>query len=163
MKSLIHNKEPRTIPFQTLGRRIIDGDGYWGPSLRLSDAFNYIENYWKWLEDILGRSKQVLHENHLFDTFYASLFTYDRNSHILRAFYEAWCPNTNILHTSAGELSLSLWNLHKLGGLPIIGSIYEEIIPCAEELTGANKNKSRHIPQGCEYLFDVASPSTWRI
>ncbi|XP_071936559.1 uncharacterized protein [Coffea arabica] len=153
LKSLIHDKEPRTTPFQTLGRRIIDGDAHWGPSLRLSGAFSYIENYWEWLEDILGRNKQELRENCLFDALYASLFTYDRNLHVLRAFCEAWCPDTNTLHTSVGELSLSLWDLHKLGGLPIIGGIYEEVIPCAEELTGVNEKKLRHIPQSCEYLF----------
>ncbi|MCD7460189.1 hypothetical protein HAX54_043038 [Datura stramonium] len=44
------------------------------------------------------------------------------------AFFETWCPKTNTVLTSIGELSISLWDLYILGGLPIGGSLYEEII-----------------------------------
>ena len=105
------------------------------------------------MEDIFGKNKQVFRENYLFDVLYASLLIYNKNSHVFRAFCETWCLNTNTLHMSIGELSLSLWDLCKLEGLPIIGYIYEEAIPCVEELTGVNEKKLRHIPQNCEYLF----------
>ena len=111
LKSLIHNKESMTTPFQTFGRWIIDGDTHWGASLRLSGKFGYIKNYWKWLEDILRRSKQVFRENHLFDALYVSLFTYDGNPHVLRAFCEVWCLDTNILHISVGEFSFPLGSM----------------------------------------------------
>ena len=109
LKSLIHTEEPRTTFFQTLGRRIISGEAYWGNILKLNGEFSFIENYWEWLEDVLGRSKKALQDAFLYEALYASLFTYDRNPNIVRQFCEAWCPETNTLHTLAGELSLSLW------------------------------------------------------
>ena len=73
----MRNKEARTT-FQTLGRRI-----------KLRGEFGYIENYWEWLEDIIGRSKQVLCKNYLFNALYASLFIYDKNPHVFKACCEA--------------------------------------------------------------------------
>ena len=85
---------------------------------------------------------------------YASLYTYDRNPDIIRAFYEAWCPTTITLHTSASELSISQWVLQLLGGLPILCDIYEEVIPRAFELTEVDrKTNTRFVPHGCEFLF----------
>ncbi|KAL0285036.1 UNVERIFIED_CONTAM: hypothetical protein Scaly_2831000 [Sesamum calycinum] len=42
---------------------------------------------------------------------------------VIKAFYEAWCPSTNTLPTSFGELCISLWDLHTLAGLPMTGLI----------------------------------------
>jgi len=60
---------------------------------------------------------------------YASLYSYSRNIHVLSAFCESWCPTTNTLHTISGEMSISLWDLYRLGRLLIIGKIYDETIP----------------------------------
>ena len=70
----------------------------------------------------------------------------------MRAFCEGWYPQTNTLHTSLGEMSISLWDLYRLGGLPIFGRLYDEAIPCCEELTGSDETK-RFIPKSCEHLF----------
>ena len=64
----------------------------------------------------------------LFDVVYASLYTYDRDPHVIRVFCEAWCPEINTLHTTSGEMSISLRDLYKLGGLPIYGKIYDEAV-----------------------------------
>ncbi|KAA0063884.1 uncharacterized protein E5676_scaffold94G00240 [Cucumis melo var. makuwa] len=37
-----------------------------------------------------------------------------------------WCPSTNTLHTSSGEISISLWDLWVLGGLLIKGIFYDK-------------------------------------
>lgn len=89
----------------------------------------------------------------IYDVVYASLFTYDRNSYIFQEFFEAWCPKTNTLLTSVGELSISLWDLHILGGLPISGSLYEKIVPEAKELMVYDEKRTKYIPQICEYLL----------
>lgn len=89
----------------------------------------------------------------IYDVVYASLFTYGHNSGILQAFCEAWCPKTSTLRTSVGELSISLWDLHILGGFPISGSLYEEIVPEAKELVGHDEKRTKYIPRVCEYLF----------
>ncbi|MCE3216427.1 hypothetical protein HAX54_006477, partial [Datura stramonium] len=44
-------------------------------------------------------------------------------------------PRKNTVLTSVGELSISLWDLYIFGGLPIGGSLYEEVILEATELT----------------------------
>ena len=83
---------------------------------------------------------------------YASLYTYDRDKDIIRAFCENWCPATNTLHLASGESSISLLDLHRLGGLPLHGLFYDEVIPCAAELTGSS-DKKRFLPKCCEHLF----------
>uniref|UniRef100_M1BUG3 Aminotransferase-like plant mobile domain-containing protein n=1 Tax=Solanum tuberosum TaxID=4113 RepID=M1BUG3_SOLTU len=72
---------------------------------------------------------------------------------ILQAFCEVWCPKTNTLLTSVGELSISLWDLHILGGLPIWGALYEEIVPEVKELVGSDEKRIKYTPRTCEYLF----------
>nr|GMD68055.1 ABC transporter G family member 11 [Ipomoea batatas] len=74
-------------------------------------------------------------EGMIYDAVFASLFTYDRNVDIIQAFCEAWCPRTNTLITSSGEMSISLRDLYILGGLPLLGDIYDERIPNALDLT----------------------------
>ncbi|KAL0456032.1 UNVERIFIED_CONTAM: hypothetical protein Slati_0942400 [Sesamum latifolium] len=77
----------------------------------------------------------------------------DHNSNIIKAFYEAWCPLTNTLLTSVGELSISLWDLHDLAGLPITGCLCDEVVPSALELTGADEKGGRFIPRSSKYLL----------
>nr|GMD14552.1 ABC transporter G family member 11 [Ipomoea batatas] len=72
------------------------------------------------------------------------------------AFCEAWCPKTNSLLTSASELSISLWDIHVLCGLPISGDIYDEHVPNALELTGSDADHG-FTPQCCKYLFQAYS------
>ncbi|XP_060195511.1 uncharacterized protein LOC132624806 [Lycium barbarum] len=137
----------------SLGRRIVRGEVRWGETVVFEGEYCHIPGYWEWAEDTLSRSQEVLSATDIYDAIYASLFTYDRNSNILQAFCEAWCPKMNTLLTSVGELSISLWDLHTLGGLPIGGHFYEEVIPEAKELTGVDTKNQRYISRVCEYLF----------
>ncbi|KAI3469665.1 hypothetical protein Pfo_026328 [Paulownia fortunei] len=84
---------------------------------------------------------------------YALLFTYDHNSDIIKAFCEAWCPLTNTLLTLLGELSISLWDLHTLAGLPMTGSLYDEVVPSVKELIGVDEGDSRIVPRSCKHLI----------
>ncbi|KAL0410995.1 UNVERIFIED_CONTAM: hypothetical protein Slati_3689200 [Sesamum latifolium] len=88
-----------------------------------------------------------------YDAVYASLFTYDYNFDIIKAFCEAWCLLINTLLTSAGELFISLWDLHGLAGLPMMGCLYDEVIPSALELTGADEKGGRFISCSGKYLL----------
>ncbi|GAA0139627.1 hypothetical protein LIER_42588 [Lithospermum erythrorhizon] len=72
---------------------------------------------------------------------------------VVRTFCENWSPSTNTLVTTAGELSISLWDIHKFGGLPILGDLFDEVDPSSRELTGTSRGKQRFLPQTCEYLF----------
>ncbi|MCD9643786.1 hypothetical protein HAX54_031485 [Datura stramonium] len=139
----------------SLGRRIVRGDIRWEETVVFVVEYYHIPGYWEWADDTLGRSQEVLVTANIYDVVYASLFTYDRNSDILQAFCEAWCPKTNTILISVGELSIYLWDLHTLGGLPIRASFYEEVIPEAMELTCVDEKDQRYIPRVYEYLFTI--------
>ncbi|KAL0293045.1 UNVERIFIED_CONTAM: hypothetical protein Sangu_2524800 [Sesamum angustifolium] len=154
-----HHEPPRHQPSDdfahlcTLGRSIIEGDAKWDGDLRFTGEFRYTKGYWEWTEDVLSRCGDRLRHLKIYDAVYASLFTYDHNSDIVKAFCEAWCPLTNTLHTSAGEMSISLWDLHELVGLPMTGCLYDEVVPSALELTGVDEKRERFIPRSCKYLL----------
>ncbi|CAH9076109.1 unnamed protein product [Cuscuta europaea] len=112
---------PSSEILPSLGRRILDENIPLTKTLSFGDEFRFITGYWDWAEDILSMSKSVLDEGLIYNVVYASLFTYDRCTNAVQAFCEAWCPTTNTLLTSIGELTITLWDLHVVGGLPIIG------------------------------------------
>ncbi|KAL0461231.1 UNVERIFIED_CONTAM: hypothetical protein Slati_0010700 [Sesamum latifolium] len=131
------SNEPSIMP--TLGRRIIEGKAKWGDAVQFASEFRYIKGFWEWTEDILSRCEHKLVAAQVYDSVYASLFTYDRNSDVIKAFCEAWFPSTNTLLTFFGELSISLWDLHTLAGLSMNGLLYDEVVPCAKERGGVDE------------------------
>ncbi|KAG5553122.1 hypothetical protein RHGRI_011102 [Rhododendron griersonianum] len=104
-------------------------------------------------EDVLGRSSEKLLEARIYGAVYASLFTYDRDANLIQSFCEHWCSSTNTLHTPTGELSISLWDLSYIGGLPVYGKFYDEVIPPARDLTGVDENNMYLLPPSCMHLF----------
>ena len=56
----------------------------------------------------------------------------------MKAFYECWSLSTNTLYTLVGEISITLWDLSILGGLPCTGAFYDEVVPNTQELDGTN-------------------------
>ncbi|KAL0402329.1 UNVERIFIED_CONTAM: hypothetical protein Slati_4262800 [Sesamum latifolium] len=140
-------------PLRTFGRSVVEGDAKWDDNLQCTGEFHYTKRYWEWIEDVLSRCREKLRLINAYDVVYASLFTYDHNSDIIKTFCEAWCPLTNTLLTSAGELSISLWDLHDLAGLPMTGCLYDEVVPTVLELTGADEKGGRFIPRSNKYLL----------
>nr|POF08052.1 hypothetical protein CFP56_17776 [Quercus suber] len=51
----------------------------------------------------------------------------------------------NTLHTSVGEISISLWDLHLISGLPMYGSFYDEVVPPAKDMSS--------LPSSCCHIF----------
>ena len=151
MASNLHSTANHINPFPLLGRRISAGEVQWvlpsfkTPPLQYKGEFSYLPKYWEWLEDILSRNTKVLSDANLYEPLLASLFTYDRNPHVLQAFLECWCTATNTLHTSVGEVSISLWDLHSISGLPVYNSFYEEVVPNSKEISS--------LPLCCRPLF----------
>ncbi|KAK4385670.1 hypothetical protein Sango_2691000 [Sesamum angolense] len=43
-------------------------------------------------------------------------------------------------------MSISLWDLHELVGLPMAGCLYDKVVPSALELTGVDEKRDRFIP-----------------
>ncbi|KAI3459818.1 hypothetical protein Pfo_016481 [Paulownia fortunei] len=134
-----HQSSNEPTPLPTLGHHIIEGKAKWGDTIQFADIFS--------------RCEHKLLPARIYDSIYASLFTYDHSFDIIKIFCEAWYPLTNTLLTSLGELSISLWDLHTLVGLPMTGSLYDEVIPSAKELTGVDEAESRFVPRSCKHLF----------
>ncbi|KAA0060611.1 hypothetical protein E6C27_scaffold22G004890 [Cucumis melo var. makuwa] len=155
LQSSIHNEAPNSGRALTLGQRLIEGQTRWGTVIKVPGEFCFTDCYWEWLELVVGQNSRLLYSTHLYGTVTASLYTYDRNGDVVRAFCEAWCPSTNTLHTMAGELSISLWDLWSFGGLPIKGDFYEERIPSFKELTSTSRDKTKCLPTTCQYLFQA--------
>ena len=110
LHSTSHDDRCSVTSFSLLERRIISGEIRWGASLKIFGESSFILKYWEWVEHILSCFESQLRTCRLFDAVYASLYTYDRDPHVIRAFCEAWCPETNTLHTISGEMSISLWD-----------------------------------------------------
>ncbi|KAL2924127.1 Serine/threonine-protein phosphatase 7 long form-like protein [Bienertia sinuspersici] len=137
-----------------LGRFIMSGATKWKSNTVkfIGDSF-FIPVYWQWTEDVLSRYGDIPELCSVHDAVYASLYSYDRDTNILRAFCESWCPSTNTLHTMAGELSISLWDLYKLGGLPKSSRIYDEVVPDIHTLCAYTDKGARCIPKAYESLL----------
>ncbi|KAG5550487.1 hypothetical protein RHGRI_015454 [Rhododendron griersonianum] len=133
--------------------RITNGDAKWGNTTPQFGEISFIDGYWEWLEDVLARNKDMLTSAKIYDAVFVSLFTYVRNTNLIRSFCELWCPSTNSLHVPIGEVSISLWDLCLTGGLSMDGIFYDEAVPSARELTGVDKKNVPLLPSSCKYLF----------
>uniref|UniRef100_A0A803LJ36 Uncharacterized protein n=1 Tax=Chenopodium quinoa TaxID=63459 RepID=A0A803LJ36_CHEQI len=69
-----------------LGRSIIEGSVIWGSAvLKMYGESCFILSYREWTEDVLCRSRENLKSASIYNAVYASLYSYDKNPHILRA------------------------------------------------------------------------------
>ena len=125
----------------------------WGLNMLFYGEFGYIYLHYEWTEHVLSCFEQRFWSCSLYQVVYASLYSYSCNVHILRAFYESWCPTINTLHTVSVKMSISLWDLHRLCGLPINGRIYDQIIPSIQIFNYWDKQEQKVIPCSCKFLF----------
>ncbi|GAA0161109.1 hypothetical protein LIER_39166 [Lithospermum erythrorhizon] len=145
-------KIPRSLRY--LKDEIAAGRVAWDGPIEVLGTFGYTPGYWEWAEDILSRCSSVLSTAHLEKGIQASLYVYDCSDAMLKVFCEYLNPSTNSLLTGVGELSISLWDLYKLGGLSITGQIFDEVVPSAECLSLAFSAKDR-IPKSCAFLLQA--------
>ncbi|CAL5440559.1 unnamed protein product [Camellia sinensis] len=89
----------------------------------------------------------------IYAAIYVSQFAYARNVSLLKGFLERWSPDTNTFHTIYGELGISLWDLHRISGLPICGEFYEEFTPSNDILYSSQTSKA------CRGLFNIYASS----
>ncbi|KAL6176070.1 hypothetical protein ACLB2K_052706 [Fragaria x ananassa] len=80
-------------------------------------------------EFVLANFEDVLNQARIYGAVDVSQYRYHYCRNVWKAFLELWSPLTNTLHHGNGEMSISLWDLKVLGGLPISGIPYEEFIP----------------------------------
>uniref|UniRef100_M1DB96 Aminotransferase-like plant mobile domain-containing protein n=1 Tax=Solanum tuberosum TaxID=4113 RepID=M1DB96_SOLTU len=124
------------------------------PSSRFGEVL-YMSGYWEWVEDVLACCKETLDNIKTYDDIIASMFTYDHNENVLQAFCENWRPSTNTVSTFVGELSISLWDLRTIRGLPVHGYFYDDVIPLAKELTHVDDQGKSFLPRSYSFLFST--------
>jgi len=93
----------------------------------------------EWTEYILKHFEHTLSSADIYGVVGISCHPYHFDRDIWRAFCELWGPLTNTLHHGAAEVGIFLYDLEKIGGLPILGDIYDEFLPCNEDLMDAEK------------------------
>ncbi|KAJ8425340.1 hypothetical protein Cgig2_030499 [Carnegiea gigantea] len=93
----------------------------------------------EWTEYILKHFEHTLRSVGIFEAVGVSCYPYHFDRDVWRAFCELWGPLTNTLHYGAGEVGISLYDSERIGGLPILGDIYEEFLPPNEDLMDAKK------------------------
>ncbi|GAA0150687.1 hypothetical protein LIER_09569 [Lithospermum erythrorhizon] len=103
-------------------------------------------------EDVLSRWDRVLDRSLLIDAAKGSLYIYKCSDALLKVFCESWCPSTNTLIIHQVELSVSLWDSLRLGGLPVTGRLFEEVVPTAECLS-LDLGRRNLIPRSCRFLL----------
>jgi len=81
--SASHDDSCPVNTFPLVGRRIISGEVHRGPTLKIFREFSFILKYLKWVEHILSSFESQLRTFRLFNALYSSLYTYDRNSHVI--------------------------------------------------------------------------------
>ena len=93
----------------------------------------------EWTKRVLVRFEEPLKQAGIFGAVGVSQFSYHFDANVWRAFCELWEPLTNTLHHGAGEVGISLYDLGWIGGLPILGAMYEEFLPPNKDSIGHDK------------------------
>ncbi|KAI0531453.1 hypothetical protein KFK09_001008 [Dendrobium nobile] len=92
--------------------------------------FRMLKGYISWARHVLRAHHEVLKQAGVYRAIYASLFDYSRLSYgWLQALAEHWDSVTNTIWIGPNEMTITLWDLHLVSGLPILGTPYEECIP----------------------------------
>lgn len=112
----------------------------WGTEFFLRGRASFELGVMEWTESILDRFKGKLDQAGIYGAVGVSRFPYHFCSNTWKAFCELWSPLTNTLHHGAGEMSMSLYDLMLIGGLPLLGVPYEEFIPVNKELQPTDSN-----------------------
>ncbi|KAJ8436511.1 hypothetical protein Cgig2_003209 [Carnegiea gigantea] len=93
----------------------------------------------EWTKYIQKHFEHTLRSANIYGVVSVSCYLYHFDRDVWRAFCELWGPLTNTLRHGAGEVDISLYDLERIGGLPILGDVYEEFLPPNEDLMDAEK------------------------
>ncbi|CAL5344835.1 unnamed protein product [Camellia sinensis] len=141
--------------FNTLLKRMKHEKLKWDNSFNVRGISTHLQSpIWIfWLNDVLFTFAPILKKCGIYAAIYVSQFAYARNVSLLKGFLERWSPDTNTFHTIYGELGISLWDLHRISGLPICGEFYEEFTPSNDILYSSQTSKA------CRGLFNIYASS----
>ncbi|XP_050150142.1 uncharacterized protein LOC126625111 isoform X1 [Malus sylvestris] len=106
----------------------------WGLSVKVTGCATFQVGVLEWTETTLRTYENVLRQADIYGAVAVSRYPYKYSSNVWKAFCELWGPLTNTFHQGNGEMSISLYDLKVIGGLPILGAPYEEFIPPNDDL-----------------------------
>ncbi|KAH7838536.1 hypothetical protein Vadar_027860 [Vaccinium darrowii] len=153
LRPFSENEFDNGIPgnFNLLLKRMKNESVDWYASFNIRATLTHLQDpIWLfWLRDVLSGFPSMLKKAGVYSAIYVSQFSYTRNINVFKAFLERWSPDTNTFHASYGELGFSLWDLHRISGLPILGEFYEEYAP-TNDILYSNK-----ISSTCRALFGI--------
>ncbi|KAG9444996.1 hypothetical protein H6P81_016336 [Aristolochia fimbriata] len=120
----------------------------------------HIPFYFEWADAVLRTCSERLVAVDLVHAVRTSMFRNGCCGNVVTVFTEVWCSSTNSIFTREGELSISLWDMHRLGGLPITGGIFDETFPSVEDFSPGH---CFPLPESIKYLilayYWLAEPS----
>ncbi|KAJ8448608.1 LOW QUALITY PROTEIN: hypothetical protein Cgig2_010495 [Carnegiea gigantea] len=111
----------------------------WGVDFKFQGLSNFMVGAIEWTEYILKHFEHTLRSANIYGAVGVSCYPYHFDRDVWRAFCELWGPLINTLHHGAGEVDISLYDLEMIGGLPILGDVYEEFLPPNEDLMDAKR------------------------
>jgi Plant mobile domain len=121
-------------PLHLLGDAMMSGRSSTWDKSHLRTCLRRFDRQVEWTRYILMRERGVLQRARIYDLVYLSLFDYSMDDSLLHAFSERWGYTTNTLFLDDREMSLTLWELRQLTGLPIVGHYYDEYLISDEDL-----------------------------
>ncbi|ONK63653.1 uncharacterized protein A4U43_C07F17490 [Asparagus officinalis] len=93
-----------------------------------------IDGYNDWCLYILQKYTDALERLNIYGAILSFLGVYHIDFQLLQSFLECWDKDRNVFATKWGDLSISLLDIERIGGLPIQGQVYDEYVPTNEEL-----------------------------
>ncbi|KAG9453431.1 hypothetical protein H6P81_006335 [Aristolochia fimbriata] len=142
---LVANRPPRTLQDRFMDREVI-------PTLPDTPMDAPIPFLYEWTTLLLGRCCRTLRDAGIYHGLWASIFQYNCDVSVVRAFIDAWNIETNTLVTCQGEFSVTLLDMDRIFGLPISGHFYDEVSPTVADFTDV---RSSALPYSCRRLFQA--------
>jgi len=102
--------------------RLLTARRNWGPTFQFRGRSTFMLGVMEWTKRVLTHFEEPLKQAGIFDAIGVSQFLYHFNANVWRPFCELWGPLTNTLHHGAGKVGISLYDLERVGGLPILAS-----------------------------------------
>ncbi|KAG9444877.1 hypothetical protein H6P81_016217 [Aristolochia fimbriata] len=125
LQSALHTVNQPSLP-HTLADNFLDGGvvrNFHAPDTTLDTLLPLL---FEGTTLLLGRCSRTLCKASVYYGLRASIFQYSCDALVVRAFFDTWSPEMNMLITCQSDLSITLLDMDRIFGLPIFGQFYDE-------------------------------------
>ncbi|XP_020528084.1 uncharacterized protein LOC18442492 isoform X2 [Amborella trichopoda] len=153
----LHRDLASSEDLPTLGKRMAKTRGLvWSPSgLRMQGEHQFLKGYTPWTLEVLLVYEDVLKLSSLLTAVQSSAGYFDRCANTMRALLEIWSHASNTWLFGHGEGGISLLDLHFIGGLPLVGAMYDEFVPHNSVIFGGVPLGGEASPPGLREVFEI--------